>query len=359
MLKTHIVTDADWAERLRAPWSELVASARDATPFQTWEWHSLWWRWFGGRKRPWIVALFEGRDLVGLAPCCVTRGPWKALRWIGTGTSDYLQPIARPGYESEVAFAFWDAVRDARSFDLADLHQLRETQPLAAVASGGTLIEQARCLVLDLPASFDQYLAGLSKSLRYDVRRLERAEFAEGRARVRFVGSDEVQAGMEVLLATHGKRWRDRGLPGAFVGKRTRGFHGEWAECAARQGWLWLGVLELDGAPKGAIYAMAMGRSCYFYQCGFDPEAKSLSPGTLLVASTIRRAIEEGLSAFDFLRGDEPYKRRWKPQHVHANVRWLWPKSGLAGALARSWNRAGWRIESKLRERLEGRGLVG
>ncbi|MCX7799695.1 MAG: GNAT family N-acetyltransferase [Fimbriimonadales bacterium] len=359
MLRTHIVTDADWADRLRGPWSDLFGSAASATPFQSWEWQSLWWRWFGGRKRPWIVALFEGRDLVGLAPFAVTRGPWKALRWIGTGASDYLHSLARPGYETQVAYATWDAVRESRDHDLADLHQVRETHPLAAIAAGGACFEQARCLVLDLPPTYEEYLAGLGKSLRYDARRLDRGEFASGAARVRFVGPDETDHGMEVLLATHRKRWRDRGLPGAFVGRRSEAFHRQWARAASERGWLRLGVLEFEGQAIGAIYAMAVGGACYFYQCGFDPSRKSLSPGTLLVAATIRHAIGEGLRTFDFLRGDEPYKRRWKPQNVFANVRWLLPKSGLAGAVARGWNRAGWRIEERLRARLEGRGLVG
>ncbi|RYG42828.1 GNAT family N-acetyltransferase [bacterium] len=28
-----------------------------------------------------------------------------------------------------------------------------------------------------------------------------------------------------------------------------------------------------------------MGRTSYYYQAGFDPEAKAMSPGTLLVAT--------------------------------------------------------------------------
>ena len=72
-----------------------------------------------------------------------------------------------------------------------------------------------------------------------------------------------------------------------------------------------------------------LDRTTYYYQAGFDPNNGSISPGTFLVAHTIRKAIEEGSKHFDFMRGDEPYKRRWKPQHVHRNLRLIASANGL------------------------------
>ena len=34
----------------------------------------------------------------------------------------------------------------------------------------------------------------------------------------------------------------------------------------------------------------------------------------MLTAHAIKQAISEGCTEFDFLRGDEPYKRRWLPE---------------------------------------------
>ena len=146
-------------------------------------------------------------------------------------------------------------------------------------------------------------------------------------------------------------------MPGAFLGRATR-FHHDWCAQAVVNGWLRLGVLNLDGEPIGAIYGMALGGTTFFYQAGFDPAKSAVSPGSLLVAHTIRRAIEEGQSRFDFMRGDEPYKRRWKPQHVLTNRRLILPGSSLLGQAGDAWNRAGWRVESRVRARLEGKGLI-
>jgi CelD/BcsL family acetyltransferase involved in cellulose biosynthesis len=241
---------------------------------------------------------------------------------------------------------------------LVDLHQVRETQALVDRAPVKAKVEQAICLLLDLPSSYEEYLATLGKSLRYDVRKLEKTLFTSGRAVVEPVTEDEIGKGLDILFEQHKMRWRKRGLPGAFMGREQR-FHHDWGRQAIRKGWLWLSILKLDGEPIGAIYAMRFGDSCYYYQAGFDPSKGSISPGTLLVAATIKRAIDEGLEHFDFLRGDEPYKRRWKPQHELKNYRLIYPRNAVRGAMGASWNEAGSKVEAKIRARLEGKGLLG
>lgn len=352
-------------EEIRAEWQDLARCSPSATPFQTWEWQSAWLRHYRRTKRPHLFAIHEGNDLVGLMPLTRTAGPWRTIRAMGSGLSDYLHPLAREGYEEGVAREVARHLRDMAKVDLIDLHQVRETQPLAR--TNGSFLsfdsgfrcaqEQATCLVLDLPGSYEDYLGSLGKSLRYDVRRLEKSLFREGRASVEQVSEHEIATGLDILFEQHKLRWHKRGLPGVFGG-RARRFHEDWIRQAITEGWLWLSILRLDSEPIGAIYAMRLGSTCYYYQAGFDPSKGSISPGTLLVAATIRRAIEEGLTHFDFLRGDEPYKRRWKPQHEIKNYRLLHPRNSHRGGIGASWNEAGGRVEARIRARLEGRGLI-
>ena len=94
----------------------------------------------------------------------------------------------------------------------------------------------------------------------------------------------------------------------------------------------------MDGKPLAAEYRFHGNDLMYAYQCGIDPERLSIRPGELANMASIRNAIERGQKAFDFLRGDEPYKAHWRaepkpmftirviPQHVSARVRhqaWL------------------------------------
>lgn len=355
MLKWGVHTGVEAFDTLRPDWEALERTSPSATPFQTWTWQRTWWTHFGGLRNPLFFTLHEGNDLVGLMPMVRNLGPWRTVRPMGIGPSDYLHPLAREGYEDDVAERLVACLSERSDIDLIDLHQVRETRALASCA-GGTEMTQATCLVLDLPATYDAFVAGLSKSLRYDVRKLDKSLFQSGRAQIEVCDPADVDRGLDILFELHRRRWRERKLPGAFLG-RTVPFHREWAHAAAERGWLNLGILKLDGEPIGAIYAMALGRTAYYYQAGFDPAHGAVSPGTLLVAHAIRQSIEEGRESFDFMRGDESYKRRWKPQRELRNLRFVLPAGGALGRMGSSWNLAGGRLESRIRARLEGRGL--
>lgn len=329
---------------LRTEWNALLLDSPTATPFNTPEWQGAWWNLFGRGKRALAIEIREGRDLVGLFPLVVGPGPWRALRAMGTGPSDYLHPLARGGREEAVAGAIEPMLRELRGVDLIDLHGLREDQPLASMATD----DQARCLVLDLPSTYDTFLASLGKSLRYDVRRLDKSPFKEGKATIETNPTD----GLDILFDLHRARWRAKRLPGAFIGRLVP-FQRAWAAEAERRGYLQLSILRVEGEPIGALYAMAVGRQVFYYQAGFAPTEGAISPGTLLVAHTVRRAIEEGRTRFDFLRGDEGYKRRWKPQHEYVDRRAVVPLNAR-GRLGRAWIDRASAVEARVRARLEG-----
>lgn len=352
-MRLEVFRESSPSPEFESKWRDILASDPHATPFQSPDWHRIWWRHYGGDRRPLTLAAHEGNDLVGLYPLMRSRGAWRVIRPSGIGPADYLQPLIRPGYESALEL-FAESIAAMDDVDLVDLQQAREDKP--SVTISGEVIDQARCLVLQLPPTYDEFLGSLGKSLRFDCKRLGKPPFSTGAAELETVGADDVSAGLEILFEQHRLRWRKRGLPGVFIG-RSRKFHLEWAATAASRGWLRLQVLRSEGKPIGALYGMAMGGTTYFYQCGFDPDYKALSPGTLLVAHTIRQAIEEGRLVFDFMRGDEPYKRRWKPQQEFGNRRTLASAGTLRGSIGLKWNVRASIVEQRLRARFEGKGL--
>ncbi len=72
--------------------------------------------------------------------------------------------------------------------------------------------------------------------------------------------------------------------------------------------------LELDGKPAAAEYELVGDGVLYAYQAGVNPDVMEHQPGKLINLAILRRAIGQGYRAFDFLRGDEPYKARFGAQ---------------------------------------------
>ncbi len=355
MPQVEILDGGSVFDRYSEGWNVLHRTSEDATPFQSMLWQQTWLRHFSSGNRLRTIVVREGNDLVGLYPLIRSIAPWSPMRPAGVGPSDYLAPLTLERSEP-VYDAIRSALQDLSKRHLVDLHQMPSDHPFTESLSSFERIDQAKCLVLDLPTSFEEYVAGLSKSLRYDVRRLEGKALKEKGARVEWIAPDTVDAFAEQFFYLHRLRWKSRGLPGAFFGKGEN-FQRDWMRAAVQDGTLIMNRLMADGKPVGCVYAMRSGATCYFYQAGMDPEASSLSPGTILVAKMIEQAILEGCRTFDFMRGDEPYKRRWKPTRERTNYRILLPSQNVVGKAGQWWNETAWRVELKVRDRLEGKSL--
>jgi len=148
------------------------------------------------------------------------------------------------------------------------------------------------------------------------------------------------------LTDLHQRRRTSLGDRGCFASARFSAFHHDAALPLLRSGQLRLQWLELDGKPVAAEYHLRGPHVVYAYQSGIDPNALEEEPGVLITLACIKRAIDEGVKFFDFLRGDEPYKAHWRaeplamedirivPSNPSARLRHgLW----LAGDSVRSW----------------------
>jgi hypothetical protein len=83
---------------------------------------------------------------------------------------------------------------------------------------------------------------------------------------------------------------------------------------AASAAVLRLGVLRAadTGRPVAAQYWIVSAGKAAVLKLAHAEDARDASPGTVLTAMMIRRLIEdEQVSALDFGRGDDPYKRQW------------------------------------------------
>ena len=343
MPRWSVLEDWDEWRALEPGWRDLIEDSAGATPFQTPEWMLSWWEVFGSSRLHVFVAK-HGRELVGIWPLQVRSGPWRVLCPVGIRGSDYLNPLIRRGAERLFCELFDDHLDSLRGVDLVDLQQVREDTRFELTGSEPQV--QAACWVLDLPHDYEGYLRSLSKGLRYDCRHP-----IEG-AVIEKADPDNVARSMEALFDLHAARWRARGLPGVFFLPGVKRFQQLAAARLARSGKLNLYTMSLNGDCIGALHAMRCDSTTFFYQSGFSSALKR-SPGTLLIAHAIREAVEAGDKHFDFMRGDELYKRRWKPHRLLHNRRYILALNSHRGWLGRLGCDAGRRMESRIRATLE------
>jgi CelD/BcsL family acetyltransferase involved in cellulose biosynthesis len=313
-----------------APWAGDWDRLARGVPFRGWAWASTWWRHYGppagakiAGRRLFVLGVFgPGGRMAGLAPWFVERSAarGRVVRFLGSGevASDYLSLPAMPGDETAVAGAIagWlaqeNAAWDLLELDGADAEDAAVARLAEALETLGQTVHRRpgpRCWRIELPASWDDYLARLSKDHRKQLRRLDRSFLASGRAAWhRVLGEKDLARSFEVLVDLHRRRNESLGRPGCFASARFDAFHREAAGELLRAGQLRLHWMEVDSRPVAAEYQLSGDGVVYAYQSGVDPDVLECSPGKLITIASIRSAIEEGFGGFDFLRGDEPYK---------------------------------------------------
>ena len=96
-------------------------------------------------------------------------------------------------------------------FEAVDANAATIHATMKYLAENGCLYHQRQinsCWKIILPATWDDYLMMLSRSLRKRCRKLQRQFLDSGKIQVRQVESESnLQRGLEILLKLHGARW--------------------------------------------------------------------------------------------------------------------------------------------------------
>ena len=169
-----------------------------------------------------------------------------------------------------------------------------------------TIRPEEVCPTVKLPGSWDEYLAGLSKKDRHELRRKLRRLYSAGDVRYHVAAQcDGFPKDLEEFL---GLLEGSRVDKAAFMTPKMRGFFRNTLSGLAKMGAVRLSFLEVDGKRVSSTICFDYDNRYFLYNSGYDTEYSHLSVGLLLKALCLKQAIENGKTEFNFLRGAEPYK---------------------------------------------------
>jgi CelD/BcsL family acetyltransferase involved in cellulose biosynthesis len=300
----------DSFDALRDEWAGLAE--RSGNVFATWQWLSTWWRHFGGDS-PELVRACRSRDgkLVAILPLYAwSTRPVRIVRFLGHGAGDQLGPVCAAEDRIPTAKALRGFLSELEGrWDVFLAEQLPGDQSWDSLLGARLLRRHASPVIRFETASWEEFLRSCSANLRQQVRRRERRLARDHDLRYR-LASDPAQLDddLDTLFALHGAVWPQG--ESAFAGEREA-FQREFAACALENGWLRLWFLELDGRAVAAWYGLRFCGVDSYYQAGRDPALAHASVGFVLLAHSIRQALEDGMREYRFLRGDEGFKYRF------------------------------------------------
>ena len=323
----NLTLHTSFAELDEAEWNALLSESITHVPFLRCEYQRAWWNTRGGGEWPenaslaLVAARRDGR-LVGVAPLfhAPDHQGRPALMLVGSvEISDYLDLIARPEDLEAFVEALLPFLRQAGlpDWQALDLYNLLDSSPTRAVLEktagklgwGCQTEKLQHSPYIPLPGDWDQYLAGIDKKQRHEIRRKMRRA-GDGMYRVDwYIVEDadrleeESAAFIEMMAQDPAKQ--------AFLTPAMSEAMQEIMRCAFEAGWLHLAFLTFDDMRAAGYLSFRYLNRLWVYNSGMDTRFSAYSPGWVLLGLLLQWANENGLKEFDFLRGDEEYKYRF------------------------------------------------
>lgn len=300
-------------ERILSFWREGAYSLRWECLFSTPLWMRLWWEAFQNSPEPALPAVWRNDELIGVAPL-VLRGD-RAVLLGASDVCDYLDFAAHPEQIDEFLEILVGHLQEQgiRTLSLAPvradapaLTSLREIARREGLLF--TCREEDISLEMELPATWDQFLAGLSGRERHETRRKLRRLHEAGQVSFRALDRpDQVGDEMETFLHLFKMSRQDKYR---FMSEPMALFFRSLAREMAAWNLLKLMFLDIDGHAAASVMCFDYMGTLFLYNNGYDPRFVPLSVGLMSKVLSIRYAIEQGKKKYDFLKGPEEYKVR-------------------------------------------------
>jgi CelD/BcsL family acetyltransferase involved in cellulose biosynthesis len=350
--QVEIIRQSSVFAQMHGEWDELL-DASDAGIFNSWEWLYSWYRQLGADRALRILAARapDGR-LLGLMPLGletrrVAGRRVRRLAFLGETHvgSDYLDIVARRGYEKVVAWAFAGALREQRVgwdvLDLLDFDAQSPTLPVLREAFGSPTYtvrstDRSCCPFEEFAASetFPVFLRRTRRRENY-LRRLKWLEQQPG-YRIEIVTDPaRLETTLPEFFRLHALRWAPDGGSEAITSRKVEAFHRDATRLLAERGRLALYMMRVGDQALAAVYGIIHRGTFIYYLSGYDPAWASKSVGLVLIGETFKDSLAAGLHAYDFLSGSESYKADWTTQQHQTIALRIHPTHGVGGWLTR------------------------
>lgn len=291
-------------------WNTLLGRSFCNTVFLTPQWLESWWSHFGEGAELRLLSVKAGGETVGIAPL-MRRG--RVLSFLGdTDLFDYHDILVAQGWEERVYPLLVEAI-DRETWHQAQLLSIPQGSPslsylpeLFRQRGYAVSVEQEDVVPgLSLPSTWDEYLAGLNKKDRHELRRKLRRLEAWGPYRYIVSEPTKVNGDVTQFLSLMAASKEEKAH---FLTPQREAFLKQALPAMGQMDAFRLFFLEVGNERVAAAVCFDWGESRLLYNSGFNQDYAHLSVGLLLKAMCIKNAIERGLRYFDFLRGPEPYK---------------------------------------------------
>ena len=337
-------------EQIAPEWRRLCDESGDEEVFYRPEWAQAYLQAFEPKADVVMISAWAGERLRGILPLVRRRTfvscfPVVTLAIPANVHSLRASLTVCPGMEGHlVLHAFLQAIRELPRWDLIDVANVVEDSGLdrlvvLARTYGYRTAQKRTSQTLFLPigaSSADKsaqppWLAGTRPKFRSHLRRAKRQLEEQGTLEIKHYSAANPEA-LEKFYALEASGWKGAEGTAIQCDPRTRQFYDSVAQAAARDGYLSLDFLELNGKPIAGHFGFNLRGRYFLAKAGYDEAFRRHGPGQLLVNEILAQTPQRGLREFDFVGPATWDESRWASAR-RTNYRVFIFRKSLYGAL--------------------------
>jgi hypothetical protein len=335
-------------------WDEFVESL-GCDIFMTYDWCRVWWKHYGGDKPLMIFVFYHRESIVGLLPTYLEKmyaGPVsvKVARIVGTPyvPVEVNPPVSGP-FMRQVVTQWLDRLYSEFNPDIVCVGPISGTYDktdqlndecvnysngLYDVNKINTGVET----IFKLGSSWDEYLSRFSANMRRKVNRVYRdilkivGENSPGIG-LKLVTASDLPVVFEEFVLAHNLYWEQSNQSGHFNDwPKSAEFHREAAEAQLKRGRLRMFELYAGNSFMEYEYAYKFSDTYFHFLNArtMATEFSNVNVGVAGLSEVAKKAICEGVSIVNSMRGKYDYKLRMGGELVPIHTILIFRKGILA-----------------------------
>jgi len=309
-MKVTVVNTIKQFEEIKSIWDSVYAADMNASVFVAWDFIR---GWIDHNKNKWmvLVARPDDRNDYKAFLFLINDKNGRVLKTCDSALADHSSFVSFPEYEKDAVHGFAYFLQEQLSWERLELLEVMDRRLdffLECFSHRKYHMKELERTVrpyIPLENSWNKYLLEhLTQKKRSKLRKLLKNIELQEELNIIDIKASAVESHIETLLRFWQMKW------GEVSPSRLENLLSIFQYCFENNH-LIMPILWSRNKPVGAhVSFVDHEKKCISnYIGGWDYEYSKLSPGNTLIAYEIRFAIENKLVMYDFLRGDEDYKR--------------------------------------------------
>lgn len=280
------------------------------------QWLLTWWKCYGDDKNLKIYILLDENDnAIAILPLMSRKEEGKIiLSQLCDSCSDYYKVICNSNILDKIK-EILDYIIQNEVFDRFEINNLRlDDKNTGLLLRAALLINkeiaislQEKNYFINTVGGYEDYFVRRSKNFRHKLNHTRK----NGR-RFKFdIITEYSKTILEIITKIHCQKWNDDMQVSVFFDQRRMNFLKSIYKEYSKIGLIRIFVLKDNDKIVAYRLGFLHNNIYYDWNTSYDISYKNMSVGILLCDYVVRYCFAENIEEFDFLRGEEDYKKRF------------------------------------------------